>query len=825
VVAQTVAYGHGEPELVTARTDGAVWATELVSGEDREVAEGPLFAIGGMTATHTGSGLVVAMVPGPDGRAGRSIAEAGQISWVWGNSFHPRSVPDEGALDPVLFTIGERSLIAWINGASGRLLRADVTSGERVGAPVGGADSWFERLLVGGPPGAAVLVTRSPTGLIERWSPETGAPLPGVVVPDGSDTELLATTDHHVVIGSRAGTMSRFELSDAGLIGDPVTVPASPVVSLAAAEHEGRFALAAVDHAGHLWAWTDPPAGGTPHQPPLKAGRTPLVHDQPAFVDELGRENLAKELAGLLRDLATAPDRPEAFALHLDAPWGAGKTTLVRFVADELRNPQPAPDATTPPVWTTVELDAWRSSQLSPAWWALLSHLRRGVREPMGFWRRRRFDLRHLAREAGRLWRVWVPAALVVAALIVLWSVNADVSATMAAVTTVVAFVAGVGGLGSRLFSLGSIQGARLHERLNDHPMEAVAEEIRWVRTQSDRPILLVIDDLDRCNERFAVELLDAVQTLLRSPVRAAQQSLSQPTIRQPLSLRRQIRKPLPALVVLAVGDHRWLRAAYEHAYAVFSPYVSEPGRPLGHLFLDKLFQVRIELPHLGHAQVESYVASLLRVGPDAPAPSADVDAEADAEAIEARIRAAPRQAGTGAHSLDDSMSELLAETTSLSPERRQSLTGIALEVRRTDPLREQRERHLLEQYAGLLEPNPRAAKRFLMAYNLAYAARLAELEPIDSQTLALWVVVTTRWPALADWVRDQLPDGPLQPTGEPAHPSRLLGDPEVQRVVKSTLGGPLDLDKLLRCAGYAPVSWRGSVDGPSRRTGESPSN
>jgi KAP family P-loop domain len=521
-------------------------------------------------------------------------------------------------------------------------------------------------------------------------------------------------------------------------------------------------------------------------RPLLEAGRTRLVHDQPASVDELGRELLADELAALVRDLATDPDRPGAFALHLDAPWGAGKTRVVRFLAARLRQPVPDPVTdTTRQGWTTIELDAWRSSQLSPAWWALLSHLRRDVRDSMPFWRRRFFDARLLGREAGRLWKIWVPAAVVVAALVVMWSLDTDVSATITTITTTVAFVIAVGGLGSRLFSLGSIQGARLHERLNDNPMDEVAEQIRWLRRQSDRSLLLVLDDLDRCNEHFAVELLDAVQTLVRTPA---------PLRRRPS--RRRPQRELPAFVVLAVGDHRWLRAAYEQAYAVFSPYVSEPGRPLGHLFLDKLFQVRIELPRLSQAQVERYVASLLRVTPP------DGIAGVDVDAIEADIRAAPVQHGPGAHSVDDRVSELLSQARPLSPERRQGLVGVALEVRRNDPLRAQRERHLLEQYAPLLEPNPRAAKRFIMAYNLGFAARLSELEPVDSRTLALWTVVATRWPALADWIREQLPDGSLLPTADAAHPSQLLRSDEVKRVVTSTLGGPLDRERLLRCAG-----------------------
>ena len=210
------------------------------------------------------------------------------------------------------------------------------------------------------------------------------------------------------------------------------------------------------------------------------SGRTPLLHDQPAIVDRLGREPLAEELAELVRQLSAEPSGPEAFALHLDGPWGAGKTTVAHFVGKRLRRPDGKAEDD-PDDWIVVELDAWRSSQLSPAWWALLTHLRRGVRSSKGFWGRRLFDLRRFGREARRLWRIWVPVVIVIAALFVVWMIRADVDATMAAITTVVAFIAAVGGLGTRIFSLGSIQGARLHERLNDNPMDEVAERIRWI--------------------------------------------------------------------------------------------------------------------------------------------------------------------------------------------------------------------------------------------------------------------------------------------------------------------------------------------------------
>ena len=130
-------------------------------------------------------------------------------------------------------------------------------------------------------------------------------------------------------------------------------------------------------------------------------------------------------------------------------------------------------------------------------------------------------------------------------------------------------------------------------------------------------------------------------------------------------------------------------------------------------------------------------------------------------------------------------------------------IVDYALKSRRADENPALREEHLLERYADLLDPNPRAAKRFLMAYSVNYAARLSEGGDFGSKTLALWTLLSIRWPTLADWVLERLPDKSLEPVAEEGYPSQLLHDPEVNRVVRSDLGGPLDRDEVLRCCGY----------------------
>jgi hypothetical protein len=509
--------------------------------------------------------------------------------------------------------------------------------------------------------------------------------------------------------------------------------------------------------------------------------RTRLIHDQPASKDQLGREALAGEIAALVDQLARDDDRPEAFAIHLDAPWGAGKSTLVGLIVDELSGMKEP--------WVTIQMDAWRSSQLSPAWWALLSHLRTGVRASLSRTARVLFDLRWFGHEVTRLWRYGLPLLAAVAVLAVFDIVNGKPSylGSVGSIAALIALLVTFATLGGKFLSLGSLQAARIHERVNQNPMDEVARQFIWIRRRVKRPVLLVLDDLDRCNGAFAVELLDAVQTLLRN--------------------RLDLRHPPPPLVVLAVGDHRWLEVAYEQSYSMFAKRVSEPGRPLGRLFLDKLFQLSVTLPKINAEQMGRYLSALL-YGPDARSPAAGMVAADSGLAKEELIRGLQGEVRAVVHNAPEKVDEGLARIAGKAYELLDGsdfdgIVDYALKSRRADENRALREQHLLERYADLLDPNPRAAKRFLMAYSVNYAARLSEGADFESQTLALWTLLSIRWPTLADWVLERLPDKSLEPVTEEGHPSQLLHDPEVNRVIRSDQGGPLDRDKVLRCCGY----------------------
>ena len=68
------------------------------------------------------------------------------------------------------------------------------------------------------------------------------------------------------------------------------------------------------------------------------------------------------------------------------------------------------------------------------------------------------------------------------------------------------------------------------------------------------RPLAVIVDDLDRCQPKFVVELLEGIQTLYGDT---------------------------PVTYVVA-ADSRWIRDCFEEEYKTFLDMPSEAGRPLG---------------------------------------------------------------------------------------------------------------------------------------------------------------------------------------------------------------------------------------------------
>jgi hypothetical protein len=508
--------------------------------------------------------------------------------------------------------------------------------------------------------------------------------------------------------------------------------------------------------------------------------------DEPVGLDgdELGRRGVANALEQQLR--ALVQDFPgRSFLVHVDGAWGSGKSTLLRFLRESVDRSTGSNNGSDR--WLVITYDAWRQSRVGPPWLTLLQAVRTGVRSVqdhaerrVGFW----------LHERARLVNRWQWAALVLmalaaglATLLVIRGTNltltkwGDLGKLLGGLVPVAATLWLIAKSAGHFVSLDSRRSARTFLETRADPMEDLAAHFDWVLRRAGRPVLLLVDDLDRCPETFVVDLLDALQKLMRD--RSPDGGVS--------------RKPIPNLFVVVAADGRWVRNSYDNAYSSLANAVNEPGATIGTLFLEKLFQLTMPVPRLSDELKAQYLADLLAEHSTMP-----VQRGADPNLLR-RLDNAPHE-------------QVLEVLASAPPIERIKASEEAIDKLVVQPGAQQSTRHALERYASLLDPTPRAMKRFVMAYSMLRAVRTAEGSIVGVGPLALWTILQTRWPMLADYLQTfpeavRLFSVPADriPASTPAELVPLFTDPPGElRAVMNHHDGPMDARTVRECSGQA---------------------
>ncbi|HEV7668672.1 MAG TPA: P-loop NTPase fold protein [Thermoanaerobaculia bacterium] len=547
---------------------------------------------------------------------------------------------------------------------------------------------------------------------------------------------------------------------------------------------------------------SETPAAGSPVEAPPAPqpinDPTPLHLDSPAVDDRLGRRGFARALAIRLERIwremnpehrpADRPVPQGSFVLHLHGPWGSGKSSVLEMLRGELRpRGQPtAPTVASP--WVVVDFNAWQNQRLDPPWWPLLDGIIRQSARQVSWGRRIWLRVRE------GLWRfttkrrdllIFTFVALTVGVLGYLFlrpTIVAQLEKPLGEagevaekVTDILGLLTLVGGwlwFGSRSLISGSARAAQSFLDSAADPMDRIQRHFQNMVGTVDRPIAVFVDDLDRCQASYVVQLLEGIQTLFRDP----------------------------RVVYVIAADQRWLHACFEKTYEAFAESVREPGRRLGSLFLEKAFEISVSLPELSPGVREEYWRFLLGGDP--------VQAKQRLAALEQEARAEfrhDRSEGEVVARLDQSQGAAEAD----DPLRTQARRQIAVE-RLASAAVEQSVSYFLQPFAPLLEPNPRSMKRLLNAY--AIRRDLAILSGLDvlahegrRKKLALWTILALRWPALEDFLREKAGGDDSAPGTDVA---ALLSSREVAEVVEGrNLGGPLTLDDLKELLGFGAVA------------------
>lgn len=344
----------------------------------------------------------------------------------------------------------------------------------------------------------------------------------------------------------------------------------------------------------------------------------------------------------------------ETFIVHIDAPWGGGKTTFANFVARALdprgdrlnerhflRFVAPA-DASPaelgeieldevfflPPdenrerrdrererwhekarkPWIVVRYDAWRDQYVQPPWWHVFQLILAGIRDAVR-------EMPFGVRRAWCLTKTWwikfayllfnsrvrvqlISFGLIFVAIAAAWasglvkaSLTVDSEQTKTTINNAVAILA-TGGVAIAAFV--SIIGQSFAPDLEftaEHKQIGVRDPIgRFRRTFGrilkcvDRPILLIVDNLDRCEPRIVVEILRGFQTIIRSP----------------------------RLFVLVLGDRAWIEKAHEIQHKDFTGITLGTESTLGERFVAKIFQLSFTLPAMTREIRTSYAQAVL---------------------------------------------------------------------------------------------------------------------------------------------------------------------------------------------------------------------
>lgn len=530
---------------------------------------------------------------------------------------------------------------------------------------------------------------------------------------------------------------------------------------------------------------------------------TPLHLDSPASADSLGRRGFARALAIRLDRVwneYNAANVQGSFVLHLHGPWGSGKTSLLNLLRTELQ-PKGAKRSRRRRIrsektavasdgavsrWIVVDFNAWQHQRLEAPWWLLMDAIYRQARTQLGgVFHKRWHAWRLCIRET--VWRLitlrrdvftlvgfgmlllatiyWIGRSLPSGLpSIVPVESTGDVNDILAVCGTLIS----AGLIVSRSLLSGSARSAQAFVQAGADPMERIAKHFHDLVGTIDHPIVIFVDDLDRCQPAYVVQLLEGIQTLFYDP----------------------------RVIYVIAGDRRWLHVCFETQYEKFNDAVGEPGRRLGTLFLEKVFELSVALPRLGPDQQADYWRELLR--------GASKEADEEMARYEMEAREEFGQLGR-----EPEIVQRVSQQRD-NPLRQRARRQAAVE-RLASTQVEKTTEVFLERFSALLEPNPRAMKRLLNAYSiyrdLAILRGINVLADLEMRRrLALWTILCSRWPDLEDRVLD-LARSDSDDEREAAMSELIVSDSIRQVFDGEGIGVALDLGSIAVLTGLRPAS------------------
>jgi hypothetical protein len=239
------------------------------------------------------------------------------------------------------------------------------------------------------------------------------------------------------------------------------------------------------------------------------------------------------------------------------------------------------------------------------------------------------------------------------------------------------------------------------------------------VSTYPRRPMMVLIDDLDRCRANRVTKLIETVHTLLRHNA-------------APTGIASRRRTPAP-LAIVVIGDGRWIRQAFVTDFEDFSALGSEV-HDLGADFVQKVFDHTVLVPSLSTAQRLIFT----RLATESSGRGKDI-------ALTGTTSSGPPDSdGSGTTAGDG------AGPATHGPRSAETIKKIAEEQERAmsdvDIVRDQ----LLTDFANVMPANPRLIKKTVFALLMLRALKDSTQHQEDDNAVARAAILSVRFPTLA---------------------------------------------------------------------------
>ncbi|MEM9169023.1 MAG: P-loop NTPase fold protein [Pseudomonadota bacterium] len=473
---------------------------------------------------------------------------------------------------------------------------------------------------------------------------------------------------------------------------------------------------------------------------PVKIVQSRQCEDNPTNEDLLRRRPFARALVKAIKEIQAQKrensskghqrkKHENGFAVHLHAPWGAGKSSVLLmmeeyFQSDSKGKVDPADD------WVVVHFNAWEHERRNPPWWPLVKAMYDGVAQKLSG---------STPLEAGAsacslrrtfvLWKLipnWLPlgASILVVGLLVVFGFGgggsgdgdwAETAGRLLRLATSGGAVYGVILVASQALVFGSGENAKFYSGLLQDPLHRIQKLFKAIVGGAGRPIVVMIDDLDRCSATYVVDLLEGVQTAFRDA----------------------------RVVYVVAADRDWIRSSFRQRYEKFKEDVGTPEQPVGYLFLEKIFQLSTPLPGMSADSRKKLLREVTGVG------EAQLEPPTEAEIAKEKERLVAK----GGFTFDRSGAEGDEAPTQKSEAARAAEVELATSA--SDEAEAAR-RHILQDFEDLLPDVPRVMKRVNNAFGFRLGIARLEGADVDERPLARWTILEQRYPLAAGVLADR---------------------------------------------------------------------